>query len=73
MQTISTQSMGSFTTNQVSGGFTPGPNYTPPWRVLFPVLGPAAAVGAAFAGGFAVGTYLNNQFGISEWIVNQLE
>lgn len=72
MQTISNQSMSPSITSQVSGGFSPG-THTPPWRVLFPILGPAAAVGAAFAGGFAVGTYLNNQFGISEWIVNQLE
>jgi len=36
-------------------------------------MGPWAMAVGAFAGGFAVGTYLNNQFGISEWIVNQLE
>jgi hypothetical protein len=73
MQTLSIRPLNSITIAQVSGGLSPGPGYTPPLSVLFPVLGPIAGVGGAFAAGYAAGTLLNNTFGISTWIVDQLE
>jgi hypothetical protein len=60
---------------QVSGGNNGPPIWPgmPASSALATSMAPWAMAVGAFAGGFAVGTYLNNTFGISSWIVDQLE